>query len=335
VSISYLDPPRLWHRSLQLALAVGAAACATTIPQRPQPPGVAEMQGRETPASFRFWAPPDTKFVWTERRQFDAALVGTDVADHDESELRWNVSMHPSSSSSSEPTVIDQRLERVFLRHAGRTVVVGAPNALVQLAVDSEGTLESVSGLEAAARTVRAMASPEEGPLVDRMFSEAALSALVRSRAHLMLEDVVGRPTYDGATWIVPQRSAGNALFTRYTVEGPRPCNATPGGEPSECTQLHVWVDVQPRAAETLARSLIERYAHERGQQVAPLPEWRGGYHLWGMIRVQPATLLPAGAALREAGHFTVASGEKRYDVDLRAVTDDTFEYGPRNVASR
>jgi hypothetical protein len=334
VSFCDLYPPRLWRCSFQLSLVLGVAACsASTIAQRPQAPGVAEMQGREEPATFRFWAPLNTKFVWTERREFDAALVGTDVADHDVSELRWVVTMYPTAS---EPTVIDQRLERVSYEHAGRKVVSGAPQgAVIQLAVDSEGTLQSVSGLDAASRAVHALAPPEEAPLVDRMFSSAALGALVRARTQLMLEDVVGRPTHEGATWIVSQLPASDALFKRYTVEGARPCDASPGGEPTACTQLRVWVDVQPRAAETLARSLIERYAHERGQQVALLPEWKGGYHLWGMMRVQPATLLPAGAALREAGHLSMVSGGTHYDVDLRATTDDTFEYGPTNIAER
>jgi hypothetical protein len=136
------------------------------------------------------------------------------------------------------------------------------------------------------------LASREAQPVVDRMFSAAALSTLVRARTQIMLEDVVGRPTYEGATWIVPQRSAGNALFTRYTVEGARACDAAAGGETTACKQLHVWVDVQPRAAETLARSLIERYAHEQDRRVALLPEWSGGYHLWGTLLVQPATLM-------------------------------------------
>jgi hypothetical protein len=332
VNFCDLDPPRLCRCSFQLALVLGVAACgATTVAQGPQAPGVAEMQGRQEPASFRFYAPPGTKFVWTERREFDAALVGTDVADHDVSELRWDVSMH---SSSSEPIVIDQRLVRVSYEHAGQTVVSGAPeNALIQLAVDSEGTLESVSGVEAVSRAVHALASPEAAPLVDRMFSGAALAALVRARTQLMLEDVVGRPTHQGATWIVPQLPASDALFKRYSVEGAQPCDASPGGEPTACTQLHVWVDVRPRAAETLARSLIERYAQGHGQQVAALPQWSGAYHLWGMMRVQPATLLPASAALREAGHLAMMSDGKRYDVDLRATTDDTYEYGPQNVA--
>jgi hypothetical protein len=290
------------------------------------------MQGREEPATFRFWVPPGTNLVWTERRKFDAALVGTDVADHDESELRWFVSMHPSSN---EPTVINQRLVNVSYKHDGRTVVSGETDAVIQLAVDSEGTLQSVSGLEEASRAVRALASPEARPVVDRMFSGAALGALVRARARIMLEDVVGRPTYEGATWIVPQLPGSDALFKRYTVEGTQACDAAPGGEPTACKQLHVWVDVQPRAAEAIARSLIERSKHEQEQRLAPLAQWSGGYHLWGTVLVQPATLMPAGAELREAGHFATVSDGKRYEVDLRAVTDDTFEYGSRNVAVR
>jgi len=333
VSFCDLDPMRLWRCSLPVGLALGVAACSeSTIPQRAQAPGVAEMQGREEPATFRFWAPAGTQFVWTQRRKFDAMLVGTDIADHDQSELRWVVSMRPSSS---EPTVVDMRLVGVSYVHDGHIMVSGETDALVQLAIDSEGTLQSVSGADEAARAVRALATPEAQPIVDRMFSAAALSTLVRTRTQVMLEDVVGRPTYEGATWIVPQRSAGNALFTRYTVEGARACDAGPGGETTACKQLHVWVDVQPRAAEALARSLVERYAREKDEQVAPLPQWSGGYHLWGTLLVQPATLMPAGAELREAGHFSMASGEKRYDVDLRAVTDDTFVYGTRNVAQR
>ena len=333
MSFCDLYPPRLWRCSLQVALVFGVAACSeSTIPQRPQAPGVAEMQGRQEPATFRFWAPPGTQFVWTERRKFDAALVGTDVADHDESELRWFVTMHPTSS---EPTVIDARLVNVSYTRDGRTLVSGETDAIIQLAVDSEGTVQSVSGLEAASRAVRTLASADARPVVDRMFSGAALGALVRARAQMMLEDVVGRPTHEGATWIVPQLPGSDALFKRYTVEGTQPCEAAPGGASTACKQLHVWVDVQPRAAEALARSLIERYAHEQNKQVAPLPEWSGGYHLWGTVLVQPATLMPAGAELREAGHLSMASGGTRYDVDLRAVTDDTFVYGSPNVAER
>lgn len=332
VNLSDLDPPRLWRISLHAALALGVAACsASTTAERPQQPGVAEMQGRQEPASFRFWAPPDTRFVWTERRQFDAVLVGTGIADRDATEVRWTVSTRPGPGDA---TVIDERLERVSFEHDGRAVVSGAPDALVQLVVDSEGTLESVSGVDEASRAVRALASPDTQPLADRMFSSAALATLVRVRTRLMIEDVAGRPTYDGATWIVPRRPADNALFTRYTVEGTRACEAAPGGQATACTQIHLWVDVQPQAAQGLARSLIERYAHERGQSMPSLPEWSGPYHLWGTMLLQPATLLPAGAELREAGRLTMTSGGRRYEVDLRAVTDDTFEYRPRAIAS-
>jgi hypothetical protein len=335
VSVPDPEPPRLWRRALQLSLsigALGAAACSTTtVAQRTQPPGVAEMQGRAEPASFRFWAPSGTSFAWTERRQFDAALIGTDVIHHDESELRWAVSMHPSSG---DMTVIDQRLVHASYEHDGRVVVSGAPDALIQLVVDSEGTLESVSGLEDASRAVRALASPDAEPVVARMFSREALGSLVRVRAQVMLGDVVGRPTGEGKTWIVPQRAGGNARFTRYTVEGNQPCNAGPGAESTTCTQLRVWVDVEPRAAQALARSLIDQYGKEQGHEIAPIAEWSGGYTMWGTVLVQPATLMPAGATLREAGHLSMESRGRRYEVQMRAITDDTFDYGPGSVAS-
>jgi hypothetical protein len=332
VNFCDLDPLRLWRFSLPVALALGVAACsASTAAERPPPPGVAEMQGRQEPPSFRFSAPPGTSFVWTERRQFDAALVGTDIVDHDATELRWTVSTRPGPADA---TLVNEHLEHVSFEHDGRAVVSGAPDALVQLVVDSEGTLESVSGVEAAARAVRALALPEAQPLVDRMFSSAAIATLVRSRARLMIEDVAGRPTTQGATWIIPQLPAGNAQFTRYTVEGTQPCKAAPGGEASACTKLRVWVDVQPRAAEGLARSLIDRFAQEQGQPAASPPALSGTYHLWGTMLLQPATLLPAGAELREAGRLAVTSAGKRYDVQLGSVTDDTYEYGPRPVAS-
>lgn len=284
------------------------------------------------PPTFRFWAPDGTRFTWTERRSFDAVLIGTHLADRDDSELRWDVSMRPSTNDT---TIIDQRLVRVSFEHNGRTVVSGAPDALVELVVDPEGTLESVSGLEAASRALRGLAAaPVSEALVARMFSPAALGTLVRTRARLMLGDVIGRPTREGATWIVPRRPDGNARFTRYTVERTQPCEAAPEGQPTTCQLLRVWIDVDPRAADAIAGPLLEQDAREQGRPAPSFSEWGGGYTLWGSMLVQPATLLPGGASFRESGQISVTAGGETRQVQLHALTEDQFAYGPPRVAS-
>jgi hypothetical protein len=143
---------------------------------------------------------------------------------------------------------------------------------------------------------------------------------------------VVGRPTGEGETWIVQQAPGGNALFTRYTVQGTQPCDATPQGAPTECTQLRVWTDVRPSVASSLASSLVSMATHQPAQPAAGTP---GRYVMWGDVLVQPSTLLPASATLHEAGHLSLLSGGKAYRVDLRALTEDRFEYGPARVAAR
>lgn len=328
------DARWLWRRTLRVGLVLGLSGCSATVARRPPSPGAAEMQATQGPATFSF-SPPQgtTRFAWTERRSFDATIAHTKAADRNESELRWDVSIHPSSNDT---TVIDQRLVGVSFAHDGATVVSGRPDALIQLVVDSGGTLQAVSGVDAASRAVRALASPGMDAMAGRMFSPQALDALVRARAQLLLGDVVGRPTAEGATWIVPSRTGGNALFTRYTVEGTKPCDATPEGGRTECAQLRVWVDIQPRVAEDAASALVERHTRQPVQDFARTPEGaRARYVMWGTVLVQPATLLPAGADVREAGHVTLSSGDKSYRVDLRARTEDSFEYGPRAVAAR
>lgn len=327
-----LEMCRLLRRSLGVALVFGATACSATVAQRPPAPGAAEMQGKQEPSTFTFSPPQgNTRFSWTERRRFDASIAQTQAAERDESELRWDVSMHPASNDT---TVIDQRLVGVSFERDGRTVLSGKPDAQIQLVFDSEGTLEAVSGVEDASRVIRGLASPATAAMVGRMFSPQALDALVRSRANLLLGDVVGRPTAQGATWIVPARTGGNALFTRYSVEGTKPCDATPEGGRTECAQLRVWVDVEPRVAQDAATALVERHTSQPVQGIAP-ERPRPRYVIGGTVLVQPATLLPAGATLREAGHITLLSGGKSYPVDLRASTEDRFEYGPRSVAAR
>ncbi|HEX8790565.1 MAG TPA: hypothetical protein VF765_06405 [Polyangiaceae bacterium] len=325
----------LWRHSLQVALVLGVTACGATVAQRPPAPGAAEMQGGQGPASFIFTPPQGTTtFSWTVQRSFEATIARTRVADRNQSELRWDVSMHPSQNDT---TVVDERLVGVSFEHDGRTVVSGKPDALIHLVFDSEGTLEAVSGIDAASRAVRALASPGMEATVGRTFSPQALDALVRSRAQLLIGDVVGRPTAEGATWIVASRPGDNALFTRYTVGGTKSCYVMPPqGGPAECAQLHVWVDVQPRVAEDAATALVERHTRQPVQGVAGPPE--GGharYVMWGTVLVQPATLLPAGATLREDGHITLLSGRKSYRVNLAARSEDHFEYGARGLAAR
>jgi hypothetical protein len=331
MSLRYLDHVRLWRSTALVGIALGAAACSTTtVASRPQPPGVAEMQASEAPATFSFPAPAGTHYVWIERRRFDAGVAGTDVADRDQSELAWDVSMHPSALDT---IVVDQRLVRVTSDHNGHTVVSGAPHADVQLVIDSGGTLEDVRGLDEASRAVRSMAAPGMEAWADRMFSPEALRTHVVTRHQLFFGDIVGRPTREGSTWIVSRRPESNALLRRYTVEGSEPCDASPAGAPTTCSRLRVRVDVDPSVATGLAGSLVERYVRSKGGQPSALSMRSAGYGLRGTLLVQPATMLSAGATLREAGRVSFASGDKHYDVDLRAVTEDRYEYGPRPVS--
>jgi hypothetical protein len=330
MSLRHLDRAQGLRRcSAVSALALAAAACSTTtVVSRPRPPGVAEMQGREEPSTFTFPAPSGTQFVWTERRLFDAHLAGTSAAERDVTELAWDVSMHPSSLDT---VVIDERLVRIAFDHDGRTVVSGAPDALVQLVIDSGGTIEEVRGVDQAARVVRSMAAPGMEAFADRMFSPAALRALVAARQELFFGQIVGRPTREGATWIIPHREhpAGNELMTRYTVEGSQPCDASPSGAPTLCSQLRAQIEIDPRVAMEVAGALVERQLRLHGGNGAALSVRSGGYGMTGTILVQPATLLMAEATLHEAGRVSFAADGRQYDVDIRAVTRDRYDYGP------
>jgi len=312
-------PPRLW-RSSPFAFALLCAACGTTAVSGRPKSGVAEMQGRQQPARFAQVVPAGTHYAWDERRTFDATLVGTSRTVRDESDLRWDVSTHPSVLDT---TVFDQRLVRATVTHDGRTVVDGAPEVTVQLVVDSGGNLQEVRGLDEASRVLRGLAEPQMRSWADRMFSPQDLRSLLVSRYDLFVGHVDGRPTARGTTWIATERPGGTTLLRRYTVEGTEPCGA------ALCTRLRVRLDIDPRVVDPLAERIVADYLQSQGRPAPKLTIERTSYGMGGTLLVDAATMQTHSATLREAGRVVVTAPDRAYEVDVHATTDDTFQYGP------
>jgi hypothetical protein len=291
----------------------------------PRAPGAAEMQ-KATPDSFTFALPAGTRFLWTERRSFQASLIGAPIIDRDESELRWDVAAHPSSFGS---TVVDQRLLSVHATHDGATVVSGSPvGADLQLVIDSGGNLQEVRGLEQASRAVQALAPPAMEQRAARLFSPEDLRTLVVTRHDLFLGDVVFRPAHEGATWIVPRRTSEEALLRRYTVQRLEPCDS------GACALLGVSIPLDPTVVRDVARSLVERHLAAHEGEVASVVVGRARYALTGTIVLQPSTMRTFGANLTESGHaFVAGPGGKSFEVDVHATTEDSYDYTPSGVA--
>jgi hypothetical protein len=280
---------------------------------------------RSLPDDFTFAVPLGTHYLWTERRTVDVSLAGTKVAQHDQSELRWDVVARPSEANA---TIFDQRLVSVKATHDGATVVDGEPaGAALQVVVDSGGNLQDVRGLQGASQSIQDLAPRGMEGRAARLFSPQDLRELVSTRHDLFLGDVVFRPAREGSTWIVPTRSKGDALFRRYTVEGFEPCDTT------TCARLRLAFGFDPASMDGVARGIVERYltAHEesaRARDGAELSVREARYRMAGTALLDPSTLLGHGALMTESGRATVDGPDgKSYVVDLRGRTVDTYEY--------
>jgi hypothetical protein len=298
-----------------VAAAAGPVAC-NTVETTPAPRGgVAEMQAVE-PRNFVFAPPAASHVIWTERRTFDVSIARTEHSEHDESELRWHVSTHPSLYDT---TVVDQRPLYVTASHDGRGIVDGAPAlADVQLVVSAGGNLEDVRGLDGASLALRSLAAPGMELRAAQLLSPEALRTIMVTRHDLFVGDVVGRPAHTGATWIVPRKPAGAALLRRYTVEGPRQC-----GE-RMCSSVRLHVDLDPHALNAAVIAAVARYGEMQG---APsTPQVAGAiYSMDGEIFIDPRTMRTVGATLADTGRARVTVAGGSFDVDVRGVTQDTF----------
>jgi hypothetical protein len=312
---------RLWRSTALSSAVLCACACnTTTLSGRPHS-GVAEMQGREKPARFSFPPPAETHYVWTARRTFDAAIVGTTLADHDVSQLQWNVSTRPTPGDT---TTIEKRLVRATVMHNGRSVIDGAPGVGIELVVDAGGNIQDVSGLDEASRTLRALAAPGMQAWADGMFSPQSLRTLIVSRHDLFVGDVIGRPTAPGTTWLVTHRPGSAALLRRYTVEGNQACDGT------MCSRLRVHIDLDPRVYDEVAQRLVAGYVRSQGLDASKLSTRSTmASTMRGTQLVQPATMQTYGATMRDAARIEVAAPGRNYEVDVRGTTQDAFQYGP------
>jgi hypothetical protein len=308
-----------------LAMALGASACSSSGATHAGARGMAEMQAA-TPDDFTFAVPPGTRFVWTERRAFDVKLAGTPVAERDESELRWDVTARPSDFGT---TIFDELLVAAKVTRDGATVVDGTPAAaLLQVVVDSGANIQDIRGLEGVSRSLLALAPAAKEGRAARLFSPRDLRALVVTRHDLFLGDVVFRPAREGATWIVPPRSQGDALLRRYTVQRLEPCDGT------ACAQLRLFVALDPRSIEGIARAIVERHLAAQGGEDstrgdgARLSVRQAHYRIEGTALIEPATMLAHGALLTESGRALVDGPDGRpYEVDVRGRTEDSYDY--------
>jgi hypothetical protein len=321
-----LQIAQLARSSSLLIVALGAAACSSSGASHGGARGVTAMQAAQ-PDDFTFAVPAGTHYVWTERRTFDAALAGTSIAERDKSAMRWDVVARPSASDA---TTFDQRIVRVRAAHDGAPVVDGVPtDADVQVLVDSGANVQDVRGLDAAATSIQALASPSMAGRAARLFSAENLRELVVTRHDLFRGDVVFRPAREGSTWIVAPRSPGEPTLRRYTVEALEPCDG------ATCARLRLAIALDSSAIEGIARGLVERQlASHRGEdssQGGDGSRWtvsRARYTIDGTALVEPATLLPHGAVLTEKGDARVTGPDgASYEVVVTAHTVDRYDY--------
>jgi hypothetical protein len=306
-----------------LLLLAGAAACTTTTTTPAPRPGVAEMQGVSAPSAFSFAPPDGTHYTWTERRAFDAALLGTRVSESDHTELRWDVSMH---HSTFDTVVVDQRLVQIRATHDGRSVVDDAPaGATLELVIDAGGNLQEIRGVDAVSNAIRALAKPGMDSDAARMFSPRDIRTLAATRHEMLVADVIGRPTTPGSTWIVSER---DAPLRRYTVENMVPC------DDGVCQLLRMHIEADAGAITKLARRLGQRYAQEQGTDPSAISVRGQRYVMWGTALVQPATMLDRGASWNESGRATVNLPDKELTLEVRASTLESFEYPIEHAVS-
>lgn len=311
--------------------ALGAAACSTSMPE---PPPLVPAAA-DAPPTFTFAPPAHERFVRTERRSVEMAIVGTNARSADEEVLRWNVDAHRLNTSS----IVDQELAHVTLRHNGRTIVDGAPPlhaVTAQLVLDVSGNLQDVRGLDGAPDAIASMASPDDAPLVKAIFSTQNLRATIAMRHDEIYGALTGgRPATAGASWTALAKPQHGIESREVTVERIEPCGS---GRRESCARVAIDLTLDPRIAENAAVSMVQSWVRSQGGDTRALHAKSGASSEQGSIWIEPATMVVHGASFVETGRALVTGAKGRNgaprEVEIRGTTEYTYDYASEAVSA-
>ena len=253
-------------RSCGVAIALAGTLACESEPKTPtsttQPlaaPLVTQAaQPSAQPKVFTFAPPVGTRFVRTEKRGYQSSLVGVPSGRREEQELRWQVDV----GKAGDQYIVRQNLQHVTMKLNGATVIDGdlAPDAITaRLAIDRNGNLTDVHGLENTSQTLRAIAHATMDDADERAVSPAGLKALVAMRYNVLTGDFVGRPSTVGSSWTSPGRPNTGVVSKTLTVERMEPCGK------AQCARVRADIKLDAPMVFDNAAELVKHRVRELG----------------------------------------------------------------------
>jgi hypothetical protein len=298
------------------ALAVTGSACSSQ--EAGPPPKSAALPA---PQTFRFAPPDGTHYVRIDRRKRDVSIVGTALRRTDEEELQWKVAIRRNGNDYS----VTQDLVHLAYKRDGQVLAQGTVaegTIAAELVIDHDGNLTEVRGLEKAAATLRALASPGQEQEAARMLTPQYLADIISTRYTVMYGETIGREATPGASWTIAKPPGSFVSSRKVTVERQEPCeNAT-------CARLRVDFTLDPHAIGDVAVALVKIRVAEAGGDPSKIVVKSASYGMSGAMLVEPTTMLNHGAMLAEAGTISLSAPNQDFTVDLKGTTEVAYVYG-------
>jgi hypothetical protein len=296
-----------------VAAAAGLGGCS----KEEAPPASAASVGKET---FRFAPPDGTEYVRVDKRTEEVAIVGMPLRRIEEEELKWRVGIEKSGDQYN----VKQDLVYLTYTRDGQTVAKGdvQEGISAELAIDKNGNLTDVKGLDKTAERLRSLIAPGKEAEAEQVITPAALAYLVSSRYKVLFGDTIGRDARPGSTWTI--KSPPGSFISSRTV---KVIHHEPCGE-ATCALMHVDFELDPQVVTDRAMRMVASRVVAAGGNPARITLQNASYGMSGSMLIEPATMLSHGASLAEAGIVKVADPEKNeLTVEIKGKTEISYSY--------
>jgi hypothetical protein len=311
-----------WFVAVTAGLGASATACSKEEPSAASAASVAKGQ------KFRFAPPDGMTYVRTDKRRREIAIVGAPLRRVDDEELTWNIRVEHKGSDYH----VTQELVHISDQRDGRILADGKPpqGIAAELVIDRDGNLIDVKGLDKAAQILGSIVAPGKETEAARILTPDFLSNIVASRYKMLFGDTIGRDATPGSSWTI-NNPPGTFISSRtVTVTRQEPCDG------ATCARLQVDFRLDPREVAEAAADMLKFRVAAAGGDATKVTVKHADYEMRGAMLVEPATMLPHGAALNEGGTALLGDpSETEVTVEIKGSTEISYSYPSAPSAAR
>jgi hypothetical protein len=241
--------------------------------------------------------------------------------------LEWRVLWEVKVEQERDDYLYHRRLVELALSVNGEALLTGnevtAQNAEIVQMMSAHGRAQDVTGTEQLTEAISSLVPEAQRTAVAQQFSPTNLRELLMARAVDTFDDVVGKPTYIGATW--PARKSPGLLQPKdVRVDSARACGGT------ECRKLVRSYDIDQQELGDLARRRVARFVAQQKWDPKALQLVDTNVTAEDRFVVEPATCHFHDALLTEQGRFVLEGpGGGRAEVLLTSRDSSHAEYPP------